>query len=32
MEKRKRMLRGEHPDTLTSMDNLAFTFKAQGHN
>ncbi|OCK81910.1 hypothetical protein K432DRAFT_403356 [Lepidopterella palustris CBS 459.81] len=30
METRKRMLGSEHPDTLISMNNLAFTFQAQG--
>ncbi|KAF2836644.1 hypothetical protein M501DRAFT_1018536 [Patellaria atrata CBS 101060] len=29
METRKRVLGEEHPDTLTSMANLAFTFKLQ---
>ncbi|XTI82841.1 hypothetical protein V2W45_1226975, partial [Cenococcum geophilum] len=27
-----RVLGAEHPDTLTSINNLAFTFKAQGLN
>jgi hypothetical protein len=27
METRKRVLREEHPDTLSSMNNLAFTLK-----
>jgi hypothetical protein len=31
MEMRKRVLGEKHPDTLTSMNNLAFTFKAQGY-
>ena len=31
METRKRVLGQEHPDTLTSMNNLAFTWKGQGH-
>jgi hypothetical protein len=30
METRKRVLRHEHPDTLTRMASLAFTFKGQG--
>ena len=30
METRKRVLGAEHPDTLTSMANLAFTWKRQG--
>ncbi|KAH8724301.1 hypothetical protein GQ44DRAFT_618470, partial [Phaeosphaeriaceae sp. PMI808] len=30
METRKRVLGEEHPDTLTSMNNLAFTLKGQG--
>ncbi|KAF2834982.1 hypothetical protein M501DRAFT_943158, partial [Patellaria atrata CBS 101060] len=30
METRKRVLGEEHPNTLTSMNNLAFTFKLQG--
>ncbi|PYH50180.1 purine and uridine phosphorylase [Aspergillus niger CBS 101883] len=30
MELRKRVLGPEHPDTLTSMSNLAFTWKGQG--
>ena len=29
METRKRVLRAEHPDTLTSINNLAFTLKSQ---
>jgi Tetratricopeptide repeat len=29
METRKRVLGAEHPDTLTSMNNLAFTMKEQ---
>jgi hypothetical protein len=32
METRKRVLGEEHPDTLTSMNNLALTFKDQGRN
>jgi hypothetical protein len=32
METRKRVLGEEHPDTLTSMNNLAFTFKGQGRD
>ena len=28
----KRVLREEHPDALTSIHNLAFTLKRQGHN
>jgi hypothetical protein len=32
METRKRVLGDEHPDTLTSMANLAFTWKAQGQS
>ncbi|OCK75291.1 hypothetical protein K432DRAFT_175945 [Lepidopterella palustris CBS 459.81] len=32
METRKRVLGEEHPSTLTSMNNLAFTFKFQGRN
>ena len=32
MKIQKRVLGEEHPDTLTSMANLAFTFKAQGRN
>jgi Tetratricopeptide repeat len=32
MEMRKRVLGEEHPDTLTSMNNLAFTWKGKGHN
>src|SRR5947209_9500053 len=30
MEKRKRILGPEHPDTLSSMDNLALTYWNQG--
>ena len=30
METRKRVLGDEHPDTLTSMNNLAFTMKELG--
>ncbi|KAF2646947.1 hypothetical protein K491DRAFT_583690, partial [Lophiostoma macrostomum CBS 122681] len=30
METRKRVLGDEHPDTLTSMNNLAFILKSQG--
>lgn len=30
METRKRVLGPEHPDTLTSMANLAYTWKARG--
>ncbi|KAF2685429.1 hypothetical protein K458DRAFT_417478 [Lentithecium fluviatile CBS 122367] len=30
METRTRVLGEEHPDTLTSMNNLAFTLKGQG--
>ncbi|OCK91734.1 uncharacterized protein K441DRAFT_468809, partial [Cenococcum geophilum 1.58] len=29
METRKRVLRAEYPDTLTSINNLAFTLKSQ---
>jgi hypothetical protein len=32
METRKRVLGEEHRDTLTSMNNLAFTLKGQGLN
>ena len=32
METRKRVLGQEHPDILTSMANLAFTWKSQGRN
>jgi len=32
METTKRVLGEEHPDTLTGMNNLAFTLKAQGRN
>jgi hypothetical protein len=32
METRKRVLGAEHPDTLTSMANLAFTWKSQDRN
>lgn len=32
VEIRKRVLGKEHPDTLTSINNLAFTFKVQGRN
>ena len=32
METRKRVLREEHPSTLTSINSLAFTFKHQGRN
>jgi hypothetical protein len=32
METFKRVLGEEHLDMPTSMNNLAFTFKAQGHN
>ncbi|KAK3359479.1 hypothetical protein B0T25DRAFT_533084 [Lasiosphaeria hispida] len=31
VETRKKVLGGEHPDTLTSMNNLAFTQKSQGN-
>jgi hypothetical protein len=30
METFKRVLGEEHPDTLTSMNNLAYTYKSQG--
>jgi hypothetical protein len=30
METKKRVLGAEHPDTLTSMNNLAFSWKALG--
>ena len=30
VETRKRVLGAEHPSTLTSMDNLAFTLKREG--
>jgi Tetratricopeptide repeat len=30
METKKRVLGAEHPDTLTSMNNLACTWKSQG--
>jgi len=30
METKTRVLGAEHPDTLTSMNNLAFTWKGQG--
>ena len=30
METRKRVLGEEHPDTLTNMNNLAFTLRGQG--
>jgi hypothetical protein len=29
---RKRVLRQEHPDTLTTMNNLAWTWKSQGRD
>jgi len=32
VEKRKRVLGQEHPDTLTSMNNLAWTLKSQGRD
>jgi hypothetical protein len=32
METRKRVLGLEHPSTLTSMNNLAFTWKEQGRD
>jgi hypothetical protein len=32
METRKRVLGEEHPDTLTSMNNLAYTEKGQGRD
>ena len=32
METFKRVLGAEHPDTLTSMNNLAFTWKGQGQD
>jgi hypothetical protein len=32
METRKKKLGADHPSTLTSMANLAFTWKAQGQN
>ena len=32
IETRKRVLGKEHPDTLTSMNNLAITWKEQGRN
>ena len=32
MEMRKRVLGPEHPDTLTSMNNLAFTWKWYGRD
>ena len=32
MEIRKRVLGKEHPDTLTSMNNLAFTWKGKVYN
>ena len=32
METRKRLLGEEHPSTLTSMNNLAFIFKAQARS
>jgi hypothetical protein len=31
LEARKRVLGEEHPHTLTSMNNLAFTWRGQGH-
>ena len=31
METSSRVLGPEHPDTLTSMNNLAFTWEGQGH-
>ena len=31
-EMRKRVLKEEHPSTLTSMANLAFTWKSQSYN
>ena len=32
LEKRRRILGDEHPDTLTTMHNLATTYRAQGRN
>jgi Tetratricopeptide repeat len=32
MEKRERVLGQDHPDTLTSMNNLAFAWKSQGRD
>ena len=32
METRMRLLGEEHPDTLTSMANLAFTWNSLGHD
>jgi hypothetical protein len=32
METRKRVLGEEHPDTLISLNNLAFTWKSQGRD
>lgn len=32
IETRKRVLGQEHPDTLSSMNNLAFTWKGQGRD
>jgi len=32
METRKRVLGEEHPDTLTSINNLAYTWKGQGRD
>jgi hypothetical protein len=32
IETRKKKLGADHPDTLTSMNNLAFTWKSQGRN
>jgi hypothetical protein len=32
IETKKRVLEIEHPDTLTSMANLAFTWKSQGRD
>ena len=31
LESRRRVLREEHPDTLTTMHNLASTYNRQGH-
>jgi hypothetical protein len=32
MDARKRVLRDDHPDTLTAMSNLAFTLRSQGRS
>jgi len=32
VETRKRVLGAEHPDTLTTMNNLAWTWKCQGRD